>query len=176
MHFRYLYAYTRILQSYVQMLTVLVMMAVHLSLASAQLHPFSLSRFDARYHLVWSDEFSVPGPPDPSNWAFDIGTGSGGWGNLETEYYTDRPENVAVRDGHLALTATSGVLDGTDTPTFFSGRIHSHGKRAFLNGLFVARARLPYGQGIWPAIWSLGSNIDSVGWPRCGELDIVRIV
>ena len=122
--------------------------------------------------LVWSDEFDGPAgqAPDASKWSFDVG--GGGWGNAELEYSTARPENVALDGaGHLAITARAEPYMGKE---YTSGRINSlaHFTRAF--GRFEARMQLPVGQGMWPAFWLLGDNVSSVGWPACGEIDIIE--
>jgi beta-glucanase (GH16 family) len=121
--------------------------------------------------LVWSDEFEGPAGqlPDASKWAFDIGTD---WGNDQLEYDTNRPENVSLDgDGNLAITAREESYEGQD---YTSGRIKTAGLFAREEGRFEARIKLPVGQGLWPAFWMLGNNIGSVGWPECGEIDIME--
>jgi beta-glucanase (GH16 family) len=122
--------------------------------------------------LVWSDEFEGPAgqAPDASKWSADVG--GSGWGNQELEYSTARPENVALDGaGHLALTARAEPYMGK---SYTSGRVNTlaHFTRAF--GRFEARMQLPAGQGMWPAFWLLGANQSTVGWPACGEIDIVE--
>ncbi len=122
--------------------------------------------------LLWNDEFEGPAgqAPDPSKWSFDVG--GSGWGNQELEYSTARPENVALDGaGHLAITARAEAYMGK---SYTSGRINTlaHFTQAF--GRFEARMQLPAGQGIWPAFWLLGDNVGTVGWPACGEIDIVE--
>ena len=119
--------------------------------------------------LIWSDEFNYKGAPDSSKWNYD--TGAGGWGNNELEYYTDRPHNVFVKDGMLHITA---LKENFKESQYTSARILTKGKFSFKYGRVEARAKLPTGVGTWPAIWMLGSNIDSVGWPGCGEIDIME--
>ncbi|MCE2454796.1 MAG: glycoside hydrolase family 16 protein [Gemmatimonadetes bacterium] len=121
--------------------------------------------------LTWSDEFDGPAGqlPDPAKWAFDIGTD---WGNRQLEYDTDRPENVSLDgDGNLAITARRESYAGS---AYTSGRIKTQGRFDQTYGRFEARIRLPTGQGIWPAFWMLGDDIDTVGWPQCGEIDIME--
>jgi len=121
--------------------------------------------------LIWQDNFEGPAGelPDPSKWKFDIGTN---WGNEQLEYDTDRPENVSLDgDGHLAITARRETFQGS---SYTSGRINTQGKFAHAQGRFEARIKLPSGQGIWPAFWLLGGNFGSVGWPACGEIDIME--
>jgi beta-glucanase (GH16 family) len=120
--------------------------------------------------LVWSEEFNTDGPPDTSAWAYDIGHGDNGWGNQERQYYTSAPENVFVKNGKLTIRAMK--KDGAWT----SSRLKTQGKRSWTYGRFVFRAKLPSGKGTWPALWMLGENINSVGWPACGEIDIMEHV
>ena len=126
---------------------------------------------EASWQLVWSDEFEGPAGqlPDPANWAFDIGTD---WGNAQLEFDTDRPENVSLDgNGNLAITARRESYQGS---AYTSGRIKTQGLFEQAYGRFEARLRLPAGQGIWPAFWMLGNDIDAVGWPECGEIDIME--
>ncbi|MBC8059996.1 MAG: RICIN domain-containing protein [Clostridiaceae bacterium] len=123
------------------------------------------------WNLVWQDEFSQP--LSSSNWSYDIGTGSSGWGNNELEYYTNRSQNIQVTNGNLEITALKEAYGGMN---YTSARIKSKGLKQFTYGKIEARIKLPSGQGIWPAFWMLGSNIDSVGWPKCGEIDIMERV
>jgi beta-glucanase (GH16 family) len=123
------------------------------------------------WQLVWQDEFEGPAGqlPDSSRWQFDIGTG---WGNSQLEFDTDRAENVSLDgSGHLAITARREDYQGS---FYTSGRINTWGRFEQECGRFEARIRLPVGQGIWPAFWLLGSNFDEVGWPECGEIDILE--
>ncbi len=121
--------------------------------------------------LVWSDEFSTDGAPDPNKWGYDIGTGGDGWGNQELEYYTKRPENVKIENGILRINAIKEDYMGSK---YTSTRLLSKGKFDFTYGTVEVRAKLPTGVGTWPAIWMLGSNIDSTPWPGCGEIDIME--
>lgn len=124
--------------------------------------------------LVWADEFDGPAGQslDPMRWGFDIGNGVNGWGNNQLEYDTDRPVNVSHDgEGHLAITAIrENYLDYEYT----SGRINTRYRFSRTRGRFEARIKLPVGQGIWPAFWLLGSDIGTVGWPDCGEIDIME--
>ena len=123
------------------------------------------------WQLVWEDEFDGPAGqlPDPTHWRFDIGTD---WGNAQLEYDTDRPENVSLDGvGRLAITARREDYNGR---AYTSGRINTLGFFAQARGRFEARIHLPVGQGIWPAFWLLGTNFTSVGWPECGEIDIME--
>lgn len=116
--------------------------------------------------LVWSDEFYGNGAPNSSNWGYDLG--DHGWGNNELQNYTNNLENAMVENGVLKIVAKS---DGTG---YTSARLKSQGLQSFTYGKIEVRAKLPSSQGTWPAIWMLGSNFSSVGWPHCGEMDIME--
>lgn len=121
--------------------------------------------------LIWSDEFDTPGAPDPARWGYDIG--AGGWGNNELQYYTNRLENASVSNGTLKIVLKAESFSGS---SYTSARILSKGKFSFKYGKVEARAKLPAGGGTWPAIWMLGDNFNTVGWPACGEIDIMEHV
>lgn len=121
--------------------------------------------------LVWSDEFNTAGAPDATKWGYDIGTGSNGWGNAESQYYTNRSQNVIVEGGMLKIKAIKENFSGS---SYTSARLLSQGKFDFKYGRVEVKARLPIGVGTWPAIWMLGSNINTVSWPACGEIDIME--
>lgn len=130
---------------------------------------------DRNWILTWSDEFNGISEqlPDTVKWKFDIGTGAGGWGNQELQYYTNRPQNVAMDgEGHLVITANNESYAGSP---FTSARINTKGLFEQKYGRFEARVKTPYGPGIWPAFWLLGADIDTVSWPQCGEIDIMEI-
>jgi beta-glucanase (GH16 family) len=127
---------------------------------------------DAGVPIVWQDEFDgrAGQAPDPSRWAFDVG--GGGWGNRQLEFDTDRPENAALDgQGHLVITARAETYQGS---SYTAARLKTEALFAQAYGRFEARIRLPTGRGIWPAFWILGSDIDSVPWPGCGEIDIME--
>jgi len=119
--------------------------------------------------LVWSDEFNSPGAPDPSKWGYDIG--AGGWGNSELQYYTNRTDNVLVSNGTLKIIAKKETYSGS---SYTSARLLSKGKFSFQYGKVEVSAKLPAGAGSWPAIWMLGDNFTTAGWPTCGEIDIME--
>lgn len=119
--------------------------------------------------LFWSDEFNTDGAPDAAKWNYDLG--AGGWGNNELQYYTSRPENVIVQNGVLKITAIKENFSGSP---YTSTRLKSQNKFAFTYGRVDVRAKIPAGQGTWPAIWMLGNNINTVSWPACGEIDIME--
>lgn len=126
----------------------------------------------ADWNLVWSDEFNGSSL-NSANWMAEIGTGSGGWGNNELQYYTSRPQNLQVTGGNLVITAQKESYGGMN---YTSARIKTQGLQNFKYGKVEARIKLPSGQGLWPAFWMLGSNITSVGWPASGEIDIMERV
>lgn len=121
--------------------------------------------------LIWSDEFDGNGSLDNSKWVYEIGNGSNGWGNGEKQYYTDRLANAKVENGYLTITAKKESYEGFE---YTSSRVITKGKFDFKYGRVDIRAKLPQGGGTWPALWMLGSNISSVGWPACGEIDIME--
>ena len=121
--------------------------------------------------LVLAEEFDVDGPVNSSVWGFEIGTGENGWGNQELQYYTDRTENVTVQNGKLLITAQQESFEGSN---YTSARLITKDKFEQRYGRFEARIRLPYGQGIWPAFWMLGADIDENPWPGAGEIDIME--
>jgi beta-glucanase (GH16 family) len=122
--------------------------------------------------LVWQDEFDGPAgePPDTTtNWRYDIGED---WGNSQLEYDTNRPENVSLDgQGHLTIVARKETYLGR---AYTSARINTRGHFEQTRGRFEARIKLPSGQGLWPAFWLLGADIGTVGWPTCGEVDIME--
>lgn len=117
--------------------------------------------------LYWEDDFNTDGAPDPTNWTYDLG--AGGWGNQEVQTYTNNSENAKVEGGSLIITAKSNGSGG-----YTSARLKSQGLFEFTYGRVEVKAKLPASQGTWPAIWMLGSNFPSVGWPYCGEVDIME--
>ena len=122
--------------------------------------------------LVWNEDFSGTSL-DASNWNYEIGNGSGGWGNNELEYYTNSTKNVFVSNGNLIIEARKESIGGFN---YSSARLTTQSKKTFTYGRVDIRAKLPKGQGIWPALWMLGSNINSVGWPASGEIDIMELL
>lgn len=120
--------------------------------------------------LLWSDEFDAASVNE-DDWCFEIGNGDWGWGNNELEFY--RKENTLIENGHLVIQAREQNYGGFN---YTSSRMITKGKFNFTHGRVDIRAVLPEGQGIWPALWMLGENISSVGWPRCGEIDIMELI
>ena len=130
------------------------------------------------WKLVWSDEFNAPEgtPPDPVNWNYDLG--GGGWGNGEAEIYTNSRANV-FQDGkgNLVIRAIRDESGKYTSARLQTGSPGASTHTADLNwqyGRITARIKLPFGLGVWPAFWMLGENIGSVGWPNCGEIDIME--
>lgn len=123
------------------------------------------------YTMVWSDEFNGT-VLDESVWNYNIG--GNGWGNNEKQYYTNRSENIRLKDGCLEIEARKELYlfnNNKDTCKYTSARIHSKGKKEFKYGRIEARIKFPGGKGTWPAFWMLGSTGN---WPNCGEIDIIE--
>lgn len=118
--------------------------------------------------LVWNDEFEGSFL-NTSNWTFE--EGGWGWGNQESQYYT--PNNATIGGGVLTIEARKENYEGSE---YTSSRIISQDKQSFQYGRVDFRAKLPQGQGIWPALWMLGDNFATSGWPRCGEIDIMEMI
>lgn len=130
------------------------------------------------WQLVWHDEFtgSLGTPLNPSVWTFDTGNGVDGWGNQELQFYTSRSQNVRIEDNLLIIEAHREPLtSGGRTFEYTSGRIKAFAK-PLLYGRLEARLQVPSGVGLWPAFWMLGMNLPEVGWPACGEIDIMEFV
>jgi len=118
--------------------------------------------------LTWVEEFEA-GVLNSSLWNYELG--AGGWGNNELQTYTSSTENVHTDTGYLHITARN--LTGA---VYTSGRINTQGKKEFTYFRADIRAKLPEGQGLWPALWMLGANYPLIGWPRCGEIDIMELL
>jgi beta-glucanase (GH16 family) len=102
--------------------------------------------------------------------------GGGGWGNQELQTYTNRADNAVLRDGLLVITARAERFTGSDgiARDYTSARLKTKDRFQQTYGKFEARIQVPRGQGIWPAFWMLGSDIDAVSWPQCGEIDVME--
>ncbi len=122
------------------------------------------------WQLVWNDEFNSTAI-DLNKWNFEIGTNGNGWGNNELEYYTDRVENAFILNDWLVIEAREEKYQGQE---YTSARMTTKNKGDWLYGKFEIRARMPRGQGIWPAIWMLPTDWEYGGWPKSGEIDIVE--
>lgn len=131
--------------------------------------------------LTWWDGFDGPdgSAADPTKWAHDVG--GGGWGNQELEYYTDGTQNAVQQGGNLVITATTAGASSftcsfpSNGPCqYTSARLKTQGLFSQQYGLIEARIQIPEGQGLWPAFWMLGADIETNAWPTCGEIDIME--
>lgn len=141
---------------------------------------------DQEYVLVWSDEFDGNGSPDPSKWTYE----NGFIRNEEAQYYTDRLKNAHIEDGFLIIEAHKEAvkneafvseddenwIKNTEFGEYTSASLTTKGINEWQYGKVSVSAKLPKGRGTWPAIWMLGKNCDEIGWPRCGEIDIMEHV
>lgn len=144
-----------------KIICTVILLAINLS--------FGFAQFTA---LVWSDEFDYTGLPNPAKWTCE--EGGHGWGNNELQYYTmNRSQNARVENGVLIIEAIKETYNGRD---YTSARLITTGKGDWLYGRFEARAKVPGGRGIWPAIWMLPTDNAYGGWPASGELDIMEHV
>ncbi len=130
------------------------------------------SKAQLTWNLVWSEEFGGSALNEVT-WNYDIGFGNSGWGNNELQYYRSGTSNLVIADGKASFIAKQ---ENFGSAQYTSARIQSKGKYDVQYGRIEARIKVPMGQGIWPAFWMLGSNIDAVGWPECGEIDILEHV
>jgi beta-glucanase (GH16 family) len=122
------------------------------------------------WKLVWREEFEGP-DIDLKTWGYDIG--GHGWGNNELQYYTNDNKNAYIEDGKLIIQAIKEEYEGSP---YTSAKLVTRGKAAWTYGRFEIRAKLPYGQGIWPAIWMMPDDMETYGdWPSCGEIDIMEM-
>jgi beta-glucanase (GH16 family) len=129
---------------------------------------------NSQWNLIWQDEFNYKGLPDSAKWSFDTRGNAHGWGNNEKQFYTENnTQNAVVENGVLKIIARE---QQTDKKNYTSARLVTKGKASFQYGKISASMKLPSGKGTWPAFWMLGNNIDSKGWPRCGEIDIMEHV
>ncbi len=136
--------------------------------------PASENTKENDWKLVWHDEFDKDGLPDSTRWNFETKGNERRWGNNEAQWYTDADtENCCIKDGILYITAVKEPVSGRD---YSSARLTTKGKGDWKYCKVEVRAKLPNGRGTWPAIWMLGDNRDEVGWPACGEIDIMEHV
>jgi beta-glucanase (GH16 family) len=122
----------------------------------------------AAWQLAWSDEFNGTSI-NTANWGYEIGFIR----NNELQYYTSRPENARIESGNLVIECRRENFNGAQ---YTSASLNTSGKRTFRYGRIEMRARLPYSKGLWPAFWTLGQNINTVGWPACGEIDVMEMI
>ncbi len=130
-----------------------------------------------QYDLVWEDNFNgtTGDLPNANNWVFETGRGpnNDGWGNQELQNYTNRPKNVSLDgQGNLIITAVQESFQGSN---YTSGRITTKDKQEFQYGRIEARLKTPFSQGLWPAFWMLGADIDETPWPTAGEIDVMEL-
>lgn len=121
------------------------------------------------YTLVWNDEFDG-NELNSANWSYEVGTGNSGWGNNELQYY--RQQNLTVDNGILTIESKNEFFNNSN---YTSSRIKTEGKQSFVYGRIDIRAALPEGKGMWPALWMLGDSFSTIGWPKCGEIDIMEM-
>ena len=135
-----------------------------------------VSKSNRDWVMTWEDEFDGQrgSPPDKNHWVAE--TGGNSWGNQELQYYTPRPENLRQQDGRLVMEAAKEEFTGSDGVKrhYTSARITTQGRFSQSYGRFEARIKIPFGQGMWPAFWLLGDDFSKVGWPACGEIDIME--
>lgn len=124
----------------------------------------------AGMELVWADEFNG-NSIDTECWNHELG--NHGWGNNELQNYTASSANSYVSDGKLVIEAIEENSNGSN---YSSARMTTQGKKEFALGRIDIRAKLPKGQGVWPALWSLGANFGTIGWPACGEIDFMELL
>ncbi|HEY6805591.1 MAG TPA: glycoside hydrolase family 16 protein [Pyrinomonadaceae bacterium] len=137
---------------------------------------FTSKSREPQWKLIWQDEFNDPNgsPVDESKWSHELG--GKGWGNHELESYTDRLDNSFQADGSLVIRALKERFTGADkiTRDYTSARLTTKNKFSTTYGRIEARIKIPRGQGIWPAFWMLGADINTTHWPGCGEIDIME--
>lgn len=126
--------------------------------------------YDDNWELVWADEFNYEGLADESKWDYEMGFVR----NREKQYYTKvRPENARVENGTLIIESRK---EKNEKGEYTSASLHTRHKAEWTYGRIEVRAKLPTGNGMWPAIWMLGTNRNEIGWPACGEIDIMENV
>jgi beta-glucanase (GH16 family) len=149
----------------------ILMAAIVTIIAGCEIEP-KQSLPNRNFELVWSDEFEGDSgvAPNAAKWKYDLGTGQNGWGNNELQTYTKNPQNISLDgSGNLVIRALK-----SSTGTYTSARIKTDSLFSQQFGKVEARIKTPTGSGIWPAFWMLGSNISTVSWPQCGEIDIME--
>ena len=147
-----------------------------LSVCQATAGDVSPQTGESRWALVWSDEFDGPdgSRPDAAKWKFEVG--GNGWGNHELEYYTNRPKNSFLLGGNLVIQAVKEKFTGPDhvARDYTSARMTTKGFFEQAYGRFEARIKIPRGHGMWPAFWLIGNDFGKIGWPGCGEIDVME--
>ncbi|MDO5308269.1 MAG: glycoside hydrolase family 16 protein [Planctomycetia bacterium] len=163
-------------------LAILSGAALNASLGNDSEAPQTVKTTDGReLKLVWNDEFNGEGLPDARKWNYEVGYIR----NNESQYYTNaRQENIFQKDGVLTIRTLKEKYplegkpnnQGRDHAEYTSACIETRGLASWTYGRIETRAKLPKGKGIWPAIWMLGDSISQIGWPKCGEIDIMEYV
>jgi beta-glucanase (GH16 family) len=144
------------------------LLLITVSLASCM--SLKKSSFRTGMKLLWSDEFNYNGLPDSNKWSYEVG--GNGWGNNELEYYTEKDTlNAIVAEGVLKIIARKQTIEKS---LYTSARLVTKKMFDFKYGRIEVSVKLPKSAGTWPAVWMLGNNIDKVGWPACGEIDIME--
>lgn len=158
-------------------MNLLTLISAWISLTMTSTSPLGELNSDAKYRLVWADEFKYEGLPDSTRWGYDLGDGCPnvcGWGNNEQQYYTQRrAENARVENGKLIIEAHREAYQNKQ---YTSARLVSKHKGDWKYGKVEVRAKLPGGRGVWPAIWMLPTGWEYGGWPSSGEIDIMEYV
>ena len=156
-----------------RIIVYIILFVILAACAAAKPTPFSVTTDGGTWELIWADEFDDEGLPDSEKWGYETGYVR----NDELQYYTEkRTENARVEDGTLIIEARKdGGVPGA-TRGYTSASLHTKDTATWTYGRIEVRAKLPRGIGTWPAIWTLGVNIDEVGWPKCGEIDIMEHV
>ena len=133
----------------------------------------TIAQIKDNFHLIWADEFNYVGSPDASKWNYEVGTGNGGWGNNEEQFYTNRDDNSYVDNGYLTITAKKENYGGSN---YTSARLTTKNKGDWTYGYIEMRAILPSGVGTWPAFWMMPTDSVYGWWPNSGEIDIMEMV
>jgi beta-glucanase (GH16 family) len=142
-----------------------------------QAHRRPAGRGGHNARLIWDDEFNGTAGARPDAGKWQVIRGGGGFGNRELQYYTGRSTNIALDGaGHLVVTALRERYAGRDgvTRNYTSAAIQTKGRFRVMYGRLEARIEIPEGRGLWPAFWAVGNDVDSVGWPRSGEIDMME--
>jgi len=168
-------------QYVIRLLNLILVIIVYSCSPSTSVHEAKYGNNPAKnsgnkYHLVWSDEFNGA-IINADNWTFESGLQNNNWpkywGNNELEYYTDRPKNANIQNGNLVITARKEDYRGMH---YTSARLKTAPNNSWLYGKFVARIKLPYGKGIWPAFWIMPETNSYGPWPQSGEIDIMELI
>ena len=175
------------MNTYVQLISLLLLLLISCGGSTSDVNDTTLSNsgnynnttpnnptqsYTFNNELVWSDEFDQDGPVSQDKWNVEtIPPNNGSWWNGELQFYTDKEDNIRVEEGLLKITAKYESYEGKN---YTSARINTQDKFEFIYGRVEMRAKLPNWEGMWPAFWLLGANIDEIGWPNCGELDILE--